>query len=103
MAAGPAVYTAQMPVMPADGMYISQSAPPGAMVPPPAAQWSPEPSTIVGPASPYGSPLMAPANGAPTMAPGSQPIQFGPPVPVSNADPAHAPLVGSTIPMVSAF
>jgi Tfp pilus assembly protein PilF len=103
MAAGPSVYTAQMPVMPADGMYMSQTAPPGSMAPPPGAQWSPEPSTMVGPASPYGSPLMAPSYGAPAQSPGSQPVQLGPLAPVSNADPAHAPIVGSAIPMVSAF
>jgi hypothetical protein len=84
-------------------MYMSQAPPPGSIMSQPTAQWSPEPSTIVGPASPYGSPLMAPAYSEPTLAPPSQPIQLGAPVPVSNADPAHAPVVGSSIPMVSAF
>lgn len=94
MAAGPAAYTAQMPVMPADGTMMSQ--PPLAapsVVSQPVPQWTPQPGEV------WSQPIPGPA----TTMPAQQPVQLGPPIPLSYADPVHAPAVGSAVPMVSAF
>lgn len=94
MAAGPSVYTTQMPVMPPDGMMMSQPPLPApSVVTQPVPQWTPQPGEV----------WSQPIPGATSSMPVQQPVQLGPPIPLSYADPAHAPAPGSTAPMVSAF
>jgi hypothetical protein len=95
MAAGPSAYTAQMPVTPPDGMVMTSPGPLPApsVVSQPAPQWTPQPGEV----------WSQPIPGATSAMPGQQPVQLGPPIPLSYADPAHVPAAGSTVPMVSAF
>ncbi|REJ71279.1 MAG: hypothetical protein DWQ34_02075 [Planctomycetota bacterium] len=89
----PAQHVAYMPSAQSAGPHPSGVIPAQAVMMHPGQEWSSHPQMLGSPhvSSPYYGSMPAP-----------QPVQMGAPMPVGNADPAHAPTVGS-VPAVQPF